>query len=195
MDVIRFVVPASAAKAEAKEPFYRAKLAHYDNLLSRDIPGGAWFRHQQRLMQNELKMPSFNSQAWRNPNQFGQQDELARTYELFTGGRAISENLQFERTLPLRGANETPVKIDSLQGITIAEIDWKPLIKDAKPELDPLADKLPADQHVVFFPSFEAALALADETKQHDTPVLRWPSRARKTRASWSATSVNSACR
>ena len=69
--------------------------------------------------------------------------------------------------------NQTPVKIDSLQGITIAEIDWKPLIKDARPELDPLADKLPADQHVVFFPSFQAALAVADETKQHDTPVLR----------------------
>ena len=65
------------------------------------------------------------------------------------------------------------MKIDSLQGITINEIDWKPLIKDAKPELDPLANKLPADQHVVFFPSFQAALAVADETKQHDTPVLR----------------------
>ena len=67
-----------------------------------------------------------------NPNQFGQQDELSATYELFTGGRAISENLQFERDLPVRGANETPVKIDSLQGVTIAEIDWKPLIKDAQ---------------------------------------------------------------
>ena len=98
---------------------------------------------------------------------------MASTYDLFTGGRAISENLQLDRTLPQRGANETPVKIDSLTGITINEIDWKPLIKDAKPELDPLADKLPADQHVVFFPSFQAALAVADETKQHDTPVLR----------------------
>ena len=46
MEVLRFAVPPSAAKAEAKEPFYRAKLAHYDNLLSRDIPGGAWFRHR-----------------------------------------------------------------------------------------------------------------------------------------------------
>ena len=65
------------------------------------------------------------------------------------------------------------MKIDSLNGITINEIDWKPLIKDAQPKLDPLADKIPADQHVVFFPSFQAALAVADETNQHDTPVLR----------------------
>ena len=65
------------------------------------------------------------------------------------------------------------MKIDSLQGITIDEIDWKPLIKDAKPELDPLAKRLPADQHVIFFPTFQAALAVSDETRQHDTPVLR----------------------
>jgi len=172
MDLLRFVVPASAARPEAKEPFYRAKLAHYDHLVSRDIPGGAWFRHQARLTRLALKLPPDGPQAWRAPNRFGQ-DELASTYDLFTGGRAISENLQLDRTLPQRGANESPVKIDSLQGITINEIDWKPLINDAKPELDPLASKLPADQHVVFFPSFQAALAVSDETKQHDTPVLR----------------------
>jgi hypothetical protein len=65
------------------------------------------------------------------------------------------------------------VKIDSLSGITINEIDWKPLLKDAHLKLDPLAEKIPADQHVVFFPSFQAAAAVADETNQHDTPVLR----------------------
>jgi len=119
-----------------------------------------------------MKIPANDPDVFRNPQVFGQ-DTLASTYDLFTGGRAISENLQFDRTLPQRAANETPVKIDSLQGITINEIDWKPLVKDAKPELDPLANKLPADQHVVFFPSFQAALAVADETKQHDTPVLR----------------------
>lgn len=172
MDLLRFVVPASAAKPEAKEPFHRAKLAHYNRLLARDIPGGAWFRHEARLAAMELKLPVADPQAWRNPNQFAR-DDMAATYELFTGGRAISENLQLERTLPQRGANETPVKIDSLRGITINEIDWKPLIKDARPELDPLANKLPADQHAVFFPSFQAALDVSDETKQHDTPVLR----------------------
>ena len=75
--------------------------------------------------------------------------------------------------MPKRPANETPVKIESIDGITIKEIDWKPLIKDAEPVLDPLASKIPFDQHAVFFPSFQAALAVADETKQHDTPVLR----------------------
>ena len=57
MDVLRFVVPASAAKAEAKVPFYHAKLGHYERLVNRDIPGGAWFRHQARLTRMELKLP------------------------------------------------------------------------------------------------------------------------------------------
>jgi hypothetical protein len=172
MDVLRFVVPASAAKPEAKEAFYGAKEGHYVRLAWSGLPGGAWFRHQERLTATELKTPSSVAQAWRAAASNGR-DELADTYELFTGGRAISENLQLDRTLPQRVADEMPVKIDSLPGITIGAIDWKPLIKDARPELDPLAAKLPFDQHVVFFPSFQAALAVSDETKQHDTPLLR----------------------
>src|SRR5208282_4426011 len=43
MDLLRFVVPASAAKPEAKPAFYRAKLDHYQGLFSSGIPGGAWF--------------------------------------------------------------------------------------------------------------------------------------------------------
>jgi hypothetical protein len=176
MDLLRFVVPASAAKPEAKEPFYRAKLAHYELLQSRDIPGGAWFRHQARLaeiaLHPALTQGQVGAEAWRNNNRFPRHD-LDSTYDLFTGGRAISENLQLNRTLPQRAANETPVKIDSLKGITINEIDWKPIIKGARPELDPLAKMIPADQHAVFFPSFQAALAVADETEKHDTPVLR----------------------
>ncbi len=172
MDVLRFVVPASAAKPEAKVPFYQAKLGHYERLVNRDLPGGAWFRHQARLTRMELKLPPDQ-----RPSQLAAvgiaSDEVTRSYDLFTGGRAISENLQLNRVMPNRPTNETPVKIDSIAGITIKEIDWEPLIKDAQPKLDPLAGKIPFDQHAVFFPSLQAALAVADETKLHDTPVLR----------------------
>ncbi len=156
MVVLKFAVPASAATAEAKVAFQRGKVAHYEGLFDRDIPGGAWFRHQARLARAELNLPppaATVAPAWRP----GRNDDLTHTYELFTGGRAMSENLQLDRTLPPMRPNEKPVKIDSLTGITIQEIDWKPLIGDAKPKLDPLAAKIPADQHVVFFPSFQAA--------------------------------------
>ncbi len=170
---LRFVVPSSASKPEAKEPFYYGKIAHYQRLLGRDISGGAWYRHQIRLAQTELKLPSLNVNATTPVGAFNARDDFASSYDLFTGGRAISENLQLDRAMPQRGANETAVKLDSIKGITINEIDWKPLLKDAKPELDPLATSLPADQHVVFFPTFQAALAVADETAQHDTPILQ----------------------
>ena len=167
-----FKVATSAATPEAREQFYRWKIARYDNLARTDRPGVAWFRHEARLARAELKLPANDPQVqprW----QRGDLLELSHSYDLFTGGRAMSENLQLDRALIAGQPNETPVKIDSLGGITINEIDWKPLVGDAKPKLDPLAAKIPADQHVVFFPSFQAAIAVADETKQHDTPVLR----------------------
>ncbi len=169
MIVLKFTVPATAAKAEAKMPFLWAKNVHYEILRGRDIPGGAWFRHQARSARKDKNLRPGN----RQPPRSNRGNDLARTYDLFTGGRAMSENLQLDRALPELGPDETPVKLDSLSGITIAEIDWKPLIGDAQPKLDPLAAKIPADQHVVFFPSFKAALAVADETGRHDTPVLR----------------------
>lgn len=173
MAMVRFVVPSSAAKADAKTAFYDAKIAYYQNLLNRDIPGGAWFRRQIRLAKNELHRPMAEApvatRAWSNRRP----GDLTRTYDLFTGSRAMSENLQLDRDLPRARPNETPVKIGTLTGITINEIDWKPLLKDAHPKLDPLAGCVPADQHVVFFPSFAAAMAVADETSRHDTPVLQ----------------------
>jgi len=174
MVALRFTVPASAAKPEAKEAFYRGKIGHYEALLARQIPGGAWFRHQARLAQAELHLPA---NVVGQPATFfppGRRHDLAETYELLTGGRALSENLQLDRALPPLRPGETPVKIDSIPGITIQEIDWKPLIGDAKPALDPLAALIPADQHAVFFATFQAAVAMGDETSQHDTPVLRW---------------------
>ena len=167
-----FTVASSAAKSEAKTPFYQTKIAHYENLANRDIPGGAWFRHQVRVARAELRLEPNQPQP---PNVFpqgGRSDELTRTFDLFTGGRAMSENLQLDRALPRTPPNENPVKIASLRGITVNAIDWKPLIKDAHPKLDALAQNIPADQHVVFFPSFAAAVAIADETNRHDTPVL-----------------------
>ena len=171
---LRFTVPSSAAKADAKKPFYHAKIAHYESLLNRDIPGGAWFRHQVRLARAELRLQPNRATAADEPLAGRRRsDDLTRTYDLFTGGRAMSENLQLDRQLPRARPDENPVKIDSLTGITINEIDWKPLSKDARAKARRPGRYIPADQHVVFFPSFAAAMAIADETSRHDTPVLR----------------------
>ena len=168
MTLIRFEAPGTAAKASAREAFYRFKLAHYQLLQDRDLPGTAWFRHVVEETQKQL--PASKPGAPTRPR-FN--DPLG-TYDLFSGGRAVSENLQLNR--PLRGATvpaEPTINLDTLQGITVAEIDWKPLLKDAQPKLDPLAKLIPADQHVIFFPSFNAASKLADEGSRGEVQVLQ----------------------
>lgn len=166
--VVKFKVPASAADAGAKRRFLQVKADHYQQLVNRDVPGGAWFRYQLRQTQRALgQIPAEGPGAPRQPmrtwNRF---DNVDATFELFTGGRAVSENLQLDRVLLPGRQNEETVPIDSIEGITVREIDWKRLIEGKTPRLDPLAAKVPFDQHVVFFPTFRAALDMSDETKE-----------------------------
>ena len=174
MVAVKFAIPATAATTDGHEPFYRAKEAHYSQLISRNIPGAAWFRHEARQAQIALnKQPG---ELASNPNPLPSrrvmEGDLAATYEFFSGGRAMSENLQLDRTLRGAKAAEATVDVDKIEGISVPEIDWQPLIKDLKPELDPLAASIPADQHVVFFPTFSAAVLAADEAQRQGTPVL-----------------------
>ena len=94
--------------------------------------------------------------------------ELQDTYALFSGGRAVSESLQLDRVTPATNkAEDANVNLADLTGITVAEIDWKPLIKDLKPALDPLASIIPADQHAVLFPE----LRRNDHNARRDGPA------------------------
>ncbi|HEV8060693.1 MAG TPA: hypothetical protein VGP68_12500, partial [Gemmataceae bacterium] len=169
MALIRFEVPAAAAKESARATFYRTKLAHYEYLRNRDLPGTAWFRHVALEVSREQHLAS----AVGNTPQL-QVDDAQSAYDLFSGGRAISENLQLNRALRNTAAPAEPtVKLDSLQGITIAQIDWKPFLKDAHPKLDPLSQLIPSDQHAIFFSSFNAGLRVADEANGGEIRLLQ----------------------
>ena len=66
------------------------------------------------------------------------------------------------------------VKTDEIKGITVAEMDWAARIKGKTPALDPLADKIPADQHAVFLREPpEAAAAVLTEFHGDAIPLLR----------------------
>lgn len=170
--MVRFTVPASAARAEARKPFYEAKLSHYEELVSRGVPGAAWFRHQVREAKIALRQDSSIEPAPDRPIAQRTTD-LTRTYDVFSGGRAMAENLQLDRVLQPTKPGDATVELDSIEGVTVGEIDWEPLIKDLDPELDPLAATIPADQHVVFFPSFAAAATMSDEVAQQGLPVMQ----------------------
>ena len=90
---------------------------------------------------------------------------------MISGGRAVSENLQLDRLLPISKAEPPTVKLNSLPGITVKEFDWQPLVRDIKPGLDPLARFIPSDQHALFFPSFRAMVEVATNTNEETSAI------------------------
>jgi hypothetical protein len=168
-------VAGPEANAGAREAFYGAKATHYERLADRQIPGGAWFRYQAAQARQALgKKGDQGAPANQRPRPGERSDQFQETFALFSGGRALSENLQLDRAMRLtaQGSNQT-VQTASLRGIDVREMDWKGLIKDMKPQLDPLAKLIPADQHAVFFPSFAAFTAVVDEADRQGTPVVQ----------------------
>ncbi len=165
---------ASTDQKAARLSFLRAKQRHYRNLLNRNVPGAAWFRYQADTAGSQItgSAPRAGS-ASTTATRRAAESQLQQTYSLFSGGRAISENLQLDRQLRLTSQAEQTVSIDTLEGISIAEIDWKPVVKGLKPEKDPLAAYIPADQHVLFFGSFKGMAEVIDEAKANGTPILR----------------------
>lgn len=185
---LRFSIPADSASPDAREPFLRARLAHYERLHTDGIPGAAWFRYQADLTRADLTtLTNANipeGVAARRPFSRNDTVDIDDTYNLFTGGRAVSENLQLPRGLPPEPAadpnkpakDETPVLLDSIEGITVASFNWKSLLAASgkpSPTLDPLASAIPHDQHAVFLPSFDALMTILDETSEDGLPIFR----------------------
>ncbi len=174
-----FTIPASAADAEAKDAFHRAQAVHHRLLSERGLPGAAWFRHRAAVARESLPAGSEALTRVRAPGMPGASD-LEDTYSLFTGGRAVSENIQLDRLIPAAELGGDLVALDTIEGITVKELDWEPLLDGPEPKLDPLASLVPADQHALFFPSFDAMVALADEARDFGAPVLAaWLSNTR----------------
>jgi len=92
----------------------------------------------------------------------GFDDDFDRSFELFTGGRALQENLQVDRARSMEPGAAT-IAVDSIEGITIAPIDWKTRLGPEEVAIEPLARWVPEDQLYAGFGSFAALVALLDE--------------------------------
>ena len=175
---LRFRIDPKDASADAREPFFQAKEAYYRRLAGLGIPGGAWFRHQADLARKELSPGEAAVQEPPLPGVFrpgmDRRDEVEKTYDLFTGSRALTENLQLDRAMPSGAEAEVTVPLAGIQGITVKAYDWKRKLAGASPKLDALAASIPADQFALFFPSFQAMTELLDEAERAGTPILQW---------------------
>jgi hypothetical protein len=178
MVMISFKTIVPTAQDNARAVFAAAKRRHFQRLLNHDLPGDAWFRHQ--VLEARKLSPGTDpgrdvALASPRPNQ---SNELEQTYALFSGGRAISENLQLDRPLQTapnadpKTPSDKPVKLDTLAGITVAEIDWQARNAGKTPPLDPLSAHIPADQHALFLPSPKAAQTVLSEFLGGITPIL-----------------------
>jgi hypothetical protein len=174
---LKFKVSAKLGDDKHAKEFYQQKAQHYQSLLAEGIPGGAWFRHELRLADRELgKAPGATPPGVPNRVMAGTTN-VEDTFDLFSGGRALAENLQLDRVMPAATEQVATVEVSSIKGITIAEIDWKTFVKeDAKPALDPLAAAMPADQHAIFFASFAKMLEVADQLDEQGTRLLSFAS-------------------
>lgn len=157
---LEFRVPA--ARATASEVNYlQAELERTRDLLRARLPGAAWFRHREEELRAALEVSAPSEPArWRDWDDFR---EPVDALGLFSGGRALYENLQLERGLPTSPEAEPTVALDSLAGITVRPIDWAPFLAPGETKLDPLAALVPADQHALFFASFPGFVAALDE--------------------------------
>jgi len=158
-----FKIAADTQRSTAKE-FKAAKGRYYARLLNGGYAGAAWWRNRIHAATGK-RFEDDPRTAWRR-SRFTREN----TYDLVTGGRAMIENLQLDRGLPNGKRDEETVAVDSIRGVTVKEFDWAPYLKEEKPEVDPLAAHIPADQYAIFFPSFDAMLKVIDTSNSGGTP-------------------------
>ncbi len=168
---IHFTIPAAAVAgaADGREQMRTLQLAQFNALL-RDRPGRvllpesvdrgsrAWWLARIHQLAPQEHLPAI-------PVPVGH-DDLDRSIDLVTGLTAVGENLQFDRRLPVAGGGEATVALSSLPALTLREVPWErmPGAAGAAPQLDMLAQRIPADQYAVLFPSFTALVSAIEQT-------------------------------
>jgi hypothetical protein len=161
---VAFRIPAEAFDAGLRDAWLAAEAEHWRSLAGPDVPGSAWFRHRaqaaERALGREIESPAESAERAR-------EDELQETFELFSGQRAVAENLRLDRELLVPEGGEGEVEIDSIAGVETRAYDWSKEIEGLAPELDPLARWIPDDQHALFLPTFAALIELVDELEAH----------------------------
>jgi len=164
---VRFRIDPADAVTVPESEFVDAQAEHYRALLRSRAPGSAWFRYRLEAIDRPL-VPAETQQWTRDQS-------MDDTIAFFSGGRAVGENLQLDRLIPLpdtRDSSKLPVALSDIEGITTRELDWKPYLEGVETVPDPLAGAVPHDQYAVFFKDFPALVAVADAAVENGALAL-----------------------
>ena len=161
-----FTVPASAVK-ESDSRWREIQASRYRALAGAGIPGTAWFRRRAEAM--------VSSDEPQPPWVRGRSYDVGETVSMFSGGRALAENLALDEVIGVDGESEALTEdIAELEGVTTPMLDFEPLVKGLEVDLDGLSSAIPFDQHAVFFPSFASLLRVADQLAGDSAPLVQF---------------------
>ncbi len=169
---LRFRIPAERFASQARTDWLDLARDACEARLDADLPGAAWWRHRANAFGSATVAGRPTAGQLRNVAGPG---SIEDTFALFSGGRAVAENLQLDRLLPATPAadGEDLVACDTLRGITVAAHDWSADMAGRQPALDALATLVPEDQHALFFPGFAQLVTLLDDADSHGSAWLQ----------------------
>ncbi len=171
---------------EVETDYWKARTYYYNSLWAARVPGGAHFRHEYLESLDKLSdedrepLQSSFSLVDGNRNRNETENESLRRnydygalYQLFSGGHAVRENLQLDRSLAvtLTGGAEM-VALDTIEGVTVPEFDWKPLLPADSLEKDALARYIPHDNLAIFFANFDSLVEINNEFDELYKPLI-----------------------
>lgn len=159
-----FVIHPGDVETDAER--HRAAIAaHYDMLAGTDLPGAPWFRRQAMAHGSDLSGVS----RWGMRPGY----EAGDAFAMFTGGRALAENLRLDDVIAFEEDGGEVVPIADVQGITVPEMSFESVLARDWPRFDSLAGAIPEDQFAVFFPSFGGLLRVVDELQADAAPLVQ----------------------
>ncbi|MFK7849597.1 MAG: hypothetical protein AB8D78_01355 [Akkermansiaceae bacterium] len=148
-----------------KKRFEEIRSEYVQRLAVDHLPGTAWFRYLS--VENVSERDRQNWQRRRDA-------ELNNSFEFFSGGRAVSENLALNRDLILAVDKDgAPVPLADIQGVTVDAIDWSDRLPEGEIKVDLLSLSIPENQHAVFLRSLPELLSLIDRFDSELTPVAQ----------------------
>ncbi len=161
-----FTVPAAAIERDELS-FRIAQASRYWALAASGVPGTPWFRRRAQAFGDGIDdLPVRPDRVERSRND---------TFAMFTGGRALAENLALDDVVEGASDGESAsVEIGTIDGVRVPGMVWGPLVEGLDPKLDALSSAIPFDQHAVFFPSFAAMVEVGERIEAEAAPLVHF---------------------